>query len=144
MITLVNSTLPAMSGSNVTYNNEHNIFLARGYTSSAGYTYFQGIRLSDRLIVMYDFGQGWAHLFLNGIRLYGYNGTEKKLLTSRSYFNFYFSESAARRECEDLLLNFMKTQSRMLSASVCNSQLEDFVHAMIGAVGAVTNRPMLA
>ena len=61
LATVVNAVLPALSGSKVTYNEKHNIFLSQGYTSAAGNTYFQGIRLSDRLIVNFDFGQGWYY-----------------------------------------------------------------------------------
>lgn len=78
--TLVETALPTLSGSAVTYCAAKNIYLSSGYTSAAGNTYFQGLRLSDRIIINYDFGQGYAYLFLNGIRIYGFNGREKNLL----------------------------------------------------------------
>ena len=69
LIRVVESALPALSGSSVTYNAQNNIYLTNGYTSAAGNTYFQGIRLSDRIIVKYDIGQGYAHTFLNGVQV---------------------------------------------------------------------------
>ena len=57
LISLVEKALPAMSGSQVTYCQRSNIFLSSGYTSAAGNTYFQGIRLSDRIIINYDLSE---------------------------------------------------------------------------------------
>lgn len=142
LATVVNAALPALSGSNVTYNKERNIFLTQGYTSAAGNTYFQGIRLSDRLIVNFDFGQGWYYLFLNGIRIYGYDGNEKKLIASRTFYNYPFSENGAKMECTSMLLDFLKSQVKMLKQSVPVQQLEEFSRAMIDAVGCA-NRKLL-
>lgn len=116
--TLVESSLPALSGSAVTYNADKNILLTEGYTSAAGNTYFQGIRLSDRIIINYSFGQGYYYLFLNGIQIYGYNGTEKRLIASRSYFCQCFGENFAKRECIEMLREYMQGQMKLLGASV--------------------------
>ena len=48
----VSKVLPART----TYSKERNMFLANAYTSAAGNTYFQGIRLSERIKIKYDFG----------------------------------------------------------------------------------------
>lgn len=51
---VVESALPALSGSAVTYNADKNIYLSTGYTSAAGNTYFDfptessSIMISDR------------------------------------------------------------------------------------------------
>lgn len=132
---VVNAAIPALSGSNVTYNEKHNIFLSQGYTSAAGNTYFQGIRLSDRLVASYDFGQGWCHLFLNGIRLYAFDGKEKKLIASRSFYNYQFSEMRARRECCEMLVNFLKSQVLLMRESVPVKQIEDFATALVETLG---------
>lgn len=131
-----------MSGSRAHYNEKHNIFLTDGYTSQAGNTYFQGIRLSDRLIVKYDFGQGYAFLFLNGIRLYCYDGYDMKEISSRGYYNCCWSESYARHECMSMLKDFLQSQAKMLKQPVPQSQLEDFATAMIDSVMA-SQRPRL-
>ena len=107
LISLVEKALPAMSGSQVTYNSQNNIFLSSGYTSAAGNTYYQGIRLSDRIIINYDFGQGYAHLFLNGIRIYGYDGNQKQLISSRSYYSQCFSEQYAKSECQNMVKEYL-------------------------------------
>lgn len=131
---IIDNALPALSGSPVTYCKEHSIYLSNGYTSAAGNTYFQGLRLSDRLIVMYEFGQGWAHLFLNGIRLYCFDGKEKKLISSRGYSCQFFNEGFARNECIRMLKNFIATQAKMLGANVQPLQLAEFAETMVKEV----------
>jgi hypothetical protein len=43
-------SLPALSGSSLTYNAEKNVYLTLGYTSAAGNNYYRVIHLSNRLI----------------------------------------------------------------------------------------------
>ena len=61
--------LPALSGSTLTYNAEKNVFLTQAYTSLANNTYYKAIRVSDRLAVAYNIGEGYKYTFLNGITL---------------------------------------------------------------------------
>lgn len=128
---LTDNMLPALSGSTVSYCKEHNIYVSQGYTSLAGNTYYQGLRLSDRLIVMYEFGQGWAHLFLNGIRLYCYDGQEKKLISAKSFSCQYFNEVFARNQCVQMLKEFLETQTKMIGAIVQPAQLSSISESMI-------------
>lgn len=128
---VVESALPALSGSSVTYNAQNNIYLTNGYTSAAGNTYFQGIRLSDRIIVKYDIGQGYAHTFFNGVQVYGYNGRDKKLIGSRFFNCYFYSDYNAKREAIGIVLDYMKSQTKMLGASVETKQLEQFSESLV-------------
>ena len=128
---VVDTALPALSGSSVTYNAQNNIFLTNGYTSAAGNTYYQGIRLSDRIIVKYSIGEGYAHTFLNGVEVYGYNGRDKKLIGSRSFNCYFFSEYGAKKEAIGIVVDYMKSQTKLLGASVENKQLEQFSESLV-------------
>ena len=140
LVQLVEKALPAMSGSLVTYNSRNNIFLSSGYTSAAGNTYFQGLRLSDRIIINYDFGQGYAHLFLNGIRIYGYDGNQKQLISSRSYYSQCFSEQYAKAECQSMVREYLIGQMRLMGSTCINeTQLSVFASQVVGE--ALRNNP---
>lgn len=144
LIRVANSVLPALSGSKVSFCEKHNIFLSQGYTSAAGNTYFQGARMSDRLIVMYDFGQGWAHLFLNGIRLFCFDGQEMKQIAQRFFYCCYWDENNARRLCVDMLKDFMSSQSRMMGAVVTPAQIANFSTSMVDeALAGIKGRRLL-
>ena len=129
-----------MSGSQVTYNSRNNIFLSSGYTSAAGNTYFQGLRLSDRILINYDFGQGYAYLFLNGIRIYGYDGNQKQLISSRSYYSQCFSEQYAKAECQSMVKEYLKGQMSLMGNTYINeAQLKEFASQIVGE--ALRNNP---
>ena len=77
---IASKALPALSGEQVTYNAAKNVFLSQGYTSAAGNMYYKAIRLSNRLVVYYDLGQGYIHTFLNGIKLFAWDGQKAQLI----------------------------------------------------------------
>ena len=56
--------------SNVTYSTSLNVFSSNGYTSAAGNTYFNSFRFADGILIKEDVGEGYAHTFLNGIRIF--------------------------------------------------------------------------
>lgn len=128
---VVESSLPALSGSSLTYNSQNNIFLTTGYTSAVGNTYFQGIRLSNRIIVKTDIGQGYAYTFLNGISVYGFNGREKKLIGSRSFYNNCYSEYSVMKNAKEIVMEYMRSQAKMLGAQLDTGQLEEFSRLLV-------------
>ena len=97
--TIATKALPALSGEQVTYNAAKNVFLSQGYTSAAGNMYYRAIRLSNRLVVYYDLGQGYAYTFLNGIKLFCFDG-QKANLIAQKYWGGYdyriFNEQFAK------------------------------------------------
>ena len=121
--------LPALSGSSLTYNPEKNVFLTCGYTSAAGNTYYKAIRISDRLAVYYNIGQGHTHTFLNGITLFGWDGKKARIIAQKSWGGYnwrVFSEfigqakALGQRISEHQILSFSKemieqTQRKMLA-----------------------------
>lgn len=130
------------SGSSVTYNAQNNIFLTNGYTSSAGNTYYQGIRVSDRIAVKYNIGQGYCHTFLNSIEVYGYDGSKARLIGFRCYSCYFFSENNAKREAVEIVLDYMRGQVKLLGASVNSKQLEEFSEKIVD--GAYSQMKRLA
>lgn len=141
LATLVNQTLPAVSNSSVTYNADRNMFLTAGYTSAAGNTYFQGIHLSNRLAIVFDIGVGYAYTFLNGMKLYCFDGTQKKLIGSRFYSCCCYCDSFARREASEILCEYLKSQAKLMGTYISDSLLEEFAKNQV--LSAATNRPKL-
>ena len=139
--TIVNRALPAVSNSSVTYNADRNMFLTDGYTSAAGNTYFQGIHLSNRLAIVFDIGVGYAYTFLNGMKLYCFDGTQKKLIGSRFYSSRCYCDSFARKEAAKILSEYMKSQARLMGTCISDSLLEEFAKNQV--LAAATNRPQL-
>ncbi len=128
---LVDKFLPTIASSAVTYNADHNIFLTTGYTSASNNTYYQGIRLSNRIIVKYNIGQGYCRTFLNGVSVFGYNGHENHLIGSRSLDCTFFSEEIAKSIAIDLIKDYMKSQCKMVGAIVNDCQIDSFASRLV-------------
>lgn len=131
LVKVVEHALPALSGSKVHYDADRYMICTTSYTSLAGNSYYQGIRLSDRLIINVDLGQGYAYLFMNGLKLYCFDGSNKKLIGSRIYNCCCYSDYGASNESEEILFEYLKSQSGLMGASVADYQLRDFAHEMV-------------
>lgn len=126
--------LPALSGSPLTYNAEKNILTTLGYTSAAGNTYYKAIRLSDRLAVFYDLGQGYAHTFLNGITLFAWNGNKANIIAKKSWGGcnwVCFSEQYAKNQSIQMLKEYLAGQAKLMGNVINDQQLLDFSRGMI-------------
>ena len=132
--TIATKALPALSGEQVTYNAAKNVFLSQGYTSAAGNMYYKAIRLSNRLLVYYDLGQGYAHTFLNGIKLSCFDG-QKAQLIAQKYWGGYdyriFNEQFAKDQSILLLCNFLSGQLKAQGAHVNTQEVFSFAYNMI-------------
>ena len=132
--TIVAKNLPALSGESITYNAAKNVFLSMGYTSAAGNMYYRAIRLSNRLIVYYDLGQGYIHTFLNGIKLYCFDG-QKANLIAQKYWGGYdyriFNEQFAKEQSILMLRNYLEGQLKIQGAYVCEQEIYSYARNMI-------------
>lgn len=126
--------LPALSGAQLTYNVEKNIFLTMGYTSQAGNTYYRAIRLSPRLAVFYNIGEGYKYTFLNGITLFAFDGCKPRIIGQRTWGGYdwvVFSENFARQQSILMVRDFLQGQMRMLNVPCSEQQLMDMSRQLI-------------
>ena len=132
--TIVAKNLPALSGESITYNAAKNTLLTRGYTSAAGNMYYKAIRISDRLAVYYDLGQGYKYTLLNGIKLFCWDGQKAKVIAQK-YWGGYdyrvFNEQFAKEQSILMLSNFLAGQLKAQGAQVSNQEIFSFAYNMI-------------
>ena len=132
--TIVAKNLPALSGESITYNAAKNIFLTQGYTSVAGNMYYKAIRISDRLVVYYDLGQGYKYTFLNGIKLFCWDGQKAKVIAQKYWGGCdyrVFNEQFAKEQSILMLSNFLAGQLKAQGAQVSNQEIFSFAYNMI-------------
>lgn len=126
----VKSALPSL-GNEVSYNQVANMFLSAGYTSAAGNTYQEGLRLSKYLAVNFSIGHGWYYSFLNGIRLFIWDGNKPKLVMERLFNCYYWSESAARDEVVSMLKEYLRNSCQTLGlGNPTDDQLQQLSEAL--------------
>ena len=87
--------------SNVTYSASLNVFTGNGYTSAAGNNYFNAFRFAEGILIKEDVGVGYAHTFLNGIRIFDLSS--KTLLCERSYHCCYYDKNYVKSQSIDML-----------------------------------------
>ena len=132
--TIVAKNLPALSGESITYNAAKNIFLTQGYTSAAGNMYYKAIRISDRLAVYYDLGQGYKYTFLNGIKLFCWDGQKAKVIAQKYWGGCdyrVFNEQFAKEQSIIMLKDYLKGQAKALGSQVSDQQILSFSREMI-------------
>ena len=131
---ITNKMLPCMSGEQVTYNAAKNVFLSQGYTSAAGNMYYKAIRLSNRLVVYYELGQGYAYTFLNGIKLFAFDGPKANLIAQKCWGGCdyrIFSEQFAKEQSILMLQGFLAGQLKLQGAHVSDQELNSFARSMV-------------
>lgn len=132
LVRIAERALPALSGDSVSYNADRNIFYTAGYTSAAGNTYFKTYRLSDRLCISCNLGQGYAYLFLNGLSIYGWDGQKSRLLGSwTSPCTTFFSDYKVKEVDMTLVKDYLASQAKISGATVPDSQLIAFSKELI-------------
>ena len=132
--TVVAKSLPALSGESLTYNAAKNVYLTLGYTSAAGNMYYKALRVSDRLVVYYDLGQGYVHTFLNGIKLFCWDGQKPKVIAQKSWGGYdyiIFNEQFAKEQSILMLTNFLLGQLKIQGTHVTNQDVLSFARNMI-------------
>lgn len=126
--------LPALSGESLTYNAARNVFLTMGFTSPAGNMYYKAVRLSNRLMVYYELGQGYAYTFLNGIKLFCWDGQKGHLIAQKSWGGSdwrAFSEQFAKEQSILMLKNYLAGQMKAQGAYVSDQEMLTFARSMI-------------
>ena len=96
--------------------------------------YYKAIRLSNRLIVYYDLGQGYAYTFLNGIKLYCFDGQKANLIAQKYWGGCdyrVFNEQFAKEQSILMLSNFLAGQLKTQGAQVSNQEILSFAYNMI-------------
>ena len=99
----------------LTYSEKSNAFLTQGYTSMAGNTYFNTLRLMEGILIKEDVGHGYRYTFLNGIKLYD---VSKKLLCERSYHCIVYRKSFIAYEIKNMIKNLLSEACKKDNISI--------------------------
>lgn len=147
-IVKIANLLPALSGAEVTYNAEQNVFLTKGYQSVLGNNYFQAIRVSKKLAVVYNIGVGYYYTFLNGITLYANDGTDKIIIGSKAWggANNYrcFSESSAKDLSIGILKEYLESEAKLQGVILKDNEAKDLASKIIEEVHVSRNYSNIA
>lgn len=95
-----------LMNSTVSYSEVANAFLTSGYTSAAGNTYFNSIRVAEGILIKEDIGEGFAHTFLNGIKIYSIK--DKTLIADKTFHTAFYSKLKVKSEAKKMLMELLE------------------------------------
>ena len=131
VIALINRVLPVLGSSTMSYSEPENMLVTTGHTSIAGNTYFKGVRLSDRIFIVLDIGIGYAHTFLNGLKIYANHNDEKKLIASKTYNTVYYNDDRVRSDAKELVKDELTNELSKSGTEVDEEWLNGFVDSLV-------------
>jgi len=126
--------LPALSGESLTYNAEMNMYVTPGYVSLSDNAYYRAARISDRLIICYHIGEGYAHTFLNGITISCWDGKQQRIIGQKFWGGSdwrCFSEYFAKEQCILMLKDYLAGQAKASGTQISEQQLLSISREMI-------------
>ena len=132
--TIVAKSLPALSGESLTYSPSRNMFVTPGYTCAGGNTYFKASRFSDRLIVYYDLSLGYKYVFLNGIKLFCFDGQKSNIIAQKCWNGDdwkVYSEQFAKEQSILMLKNYLESQLKIQGTCVSEQEIFSYARNMI-------------
>lgn len=132
LIKLVDKILPLeYSNNEIAFNESENILITTGYTSYAGNTYFQGIRLSERILIISDIGIGYCHTFLNAVTILTNQSGKKKIVGRRDHYNVKFSEKRIKDDAIQILKSTLLKEAENESYQLDETSLDEFVKILV-------------
>lgn len=130
LTSVVNSVIPLQKGVALTYNKENNILTTNGYTSLAGNTYFNGIRLSEKIILILNIGIGHTHTFINGIQIL--SAIDKQQVIAQTTLSIeYYSEEKIKRIAKSMIFEKLKENALKEGVTIDDESLSDFSQRII-------------
>jgi hypothetical protein len=119
-----------------------NMFSTQGYTSLAGNTYFQGIQISQELIVKVNFGIGHSRDFINGIKIY--TADDNRLLLAQEGYNcFFFSQEALRAELCRLMFKALLDANQQRGLNKPEHELRQYANELIHRVSTTPQQDLV-
>lgn len=132
--TTINSILPVITPKNVSYDSSNGSFLTDAWTSAAGYTYGELMYVSPQIAIVCDYGIGFLHKFINGIKVLRYNGRKAEVIDYREYYNQFYSDSFIRRESIEIVSNFIEDQFRLTGSYASSSEINSMASRLVEEV----------
>lgn len=139
--TRIESILPSVSTTSLHYNKDLGCYYTNGWTSAAGNSYCNFFYVSPQIAIKCDFGQGYALSFINGIRVYRYNGRDTELIgewQNSNYSGTVFSERFVMNKCKQLVADYLQSQLRLQGGNASESEIERIASQVVDEAASFT------
>ena len=107
------------------------MFISKEYESAKGNRYYDGIRFSDRIVIVEHVGLYHTWTYIDGIELYAFNGKKLELIQKREYDKVFRSESFVRSESESMVRDYLAGMLKMNNASISEDELAQEAKSLV-------------
>lgn len=122
-VNAVKSVLPALGGSNLTFNKQMNAICTPLWTCASGHSYGSCYWVGSRVIVKANIGLAWwGALYLNGLECYCFDGTSPKLIGLRTFSCTSFSTALMHNMTRQMIVGHLTSQCKMLGVTSPDQQ----------------------
>lgn len=130
---LLDSILPVYGNPRVKspiWNESQHMFITDQFTSSAGNTYYLGVRFSERFVTILHIGLYHNWTYINEVEVYAFDEKERKLIGKTKLDQFY-NEELIRLTTEKLLEDYIEGQMRLNGSKIDKVNLKNQVRELV-------------
>lgn len=113
------------------WNESQHMFIINEYESAAGHRYYDGVRISNRIVIVEHIGLYHSFQYIDGIDMYLFDSNDKKLMGQKKYDKQFYNIEFIRQETKNMLSNYIRTQAAFRNTPITESVLENEVNQLI-------------
>lgn len=113
------------------WNESQKMFITNEYESAAGNRYYDGVRISDRVVIVEHVGMYHSFTYIDGLDIFMYDGEELKLIVQEKYDKQFYNAEFIRERTKIALYNYARSQAVMGGTTVSDELIEQEVNAVV-------------
>lgn len=113
------------------WNESLKMFITNEYESAAGNRYYDGVRISDRVVIVEHVGMYHSFTYIDGLDIFMYDGEELKLIVQEKYDKQFYNAEFIRERTKIALHNYARSQAVMGGTTVSDELIAQEVNAVV-------------
>lgn len=113
------------------WNESLKMFITDEYESANGNRYYNGIRISNRIVIVEHVGMFHSFTYLDGMDIYMFDGEERKLIAQEKYDRQFYDVGFVRERSKQVLRNYAHSQAAMIGTAITDEVIEAEVNAIV-------------
>lgn len=124
-------TFGAQRSNTPVWNESLKMFIADEYESANGNRYYNGIRISNRIVIVEHVGMYHSFTYLDGMDIYMFDGEERRLIAQEKYDRQFYNVEFIRERSKQILRNYALSQAAMTGTAITDELIDAEVNAIV-------------
>ena len=113
------------------WNESLRMFITDEYESANGNRYYNGIRISNRIVIVEHVGMFHSFTYLDGMDIYMFDGENRKLISQAKYDRTFYNVDFIREQSKQALRNYARSQAAISGTVITDEVIDAEVNAII-------------